>query len=69
MKAKDLRELEPVELTSRLKDRGDALRHFHLQMATGSVENSRAARNARREVARIKTIIRERQLAAEKKAK
>ena len=69
MKAKDLRELEPLELNNRLKERSDALRHFHLQMATGAVENSRAARNARRDVARIKTIIRERQLTAEKKAK
>lgn len=69
MKAKDLRELEPGELDLRLKERGDALRNFRLQMATASVENSRAARNARREVARIKTIMRERELAAQKKAK
>ena len=69
MKAKELRELEPAELEIKMKERGDALRNFRLQMATASVENSRAARNARRDVARIKTIKRERELAAQKKAK
>ncbi len=69
MKAKELRELEPAELEIKLKERGDALRNFRLQMATASVENSRAARNARRDVARIKTIKREREMAAQKKAK
>ncbi len=69
MKAKELRELEPAELEIKMKERGDALRNFRLQMATASVENSRAARNARRDVARIKTIKREREMAAQKKAK
>lgn len=69
MKAKELRELEPAELEIKLKERGDALRNFRLQMATASVENSRSARNARRDVARIKTIKREREMAAQKKAK
>jgi len=69
VKAKELRELEPAELEIKMKERGDALRNFRLQMATASVENSRAARNARRDVARIKTIKREREMAAQKKAK
>jgi len=69
VKAKELRELEPAELDIRLKERGEALRNFRLQMATASVENSRSARNARRDLARIKTIMRERELAAQKKAK
>ena len=69
MKAKELRELDPNELGLKLRERAEALRNFHLQMATGAVENSRAARNARRDVARIKTIMRERQTAAQKKAK
>lgn len=69
MKAKELRELTPADLDVRLKERGDALRNLRLQMLTSSVDNSRAARNARRDVARIKTIMRERQLAAQRKAK
>ncbi|MCC6694619.1 MAG: 50S ribosomal protein L29 [Candidatus Hydrogenedentes bacterium] len=69
MKAKNLRELSDDELTLQLKERGDALRHFHFQMATGSVDNTRGARKARRDVARIKTIMRERELAAKREAK
>jgi large subunit ribosomal protein L29 len=55
-------------LEEKLKERSEALRNFRLQMATGSVDNVRGARNARRDVARIKTIQRERELAAKKKA-
>lgn len=67
MKAKDLRELDAQGLEEKLKERSEALRNFRLQMATGSVDNVRAARNARRDVARIKTIQREIELAAKKK--
>jgi ribosomal protein L29 len=38
--------------------------HFRLQQATGVVENVRAARSARRDIARIKTILRQREIAA-----
>jgi large subunit ribosomal protein L29 len=68
VKAKDLRELDAHGLEEKLKERSEALRNFRLQMATGSVDNVRGARNARRDVARIKTIQRERELAAKKKA-
>lgn len=69
MKAKDLRELSDEELGQQIKERSEALRNFHFQMATSSVDNTRGARQARRDVARIKTIMRERELAAKKEAK
>ena len=69
MKAKEFRELSEEELAQRLKERSEALRNFHFQMATGSVDNTRGARQARRDVARIRTIKRERELAAKKEAK
>ncbi len=69
MKAKDLRELSNEELADQLTERSEALRNFHFQMATGSVDNTRGARVARRDVARIRTIMRERELAAKKEAK
>ena len=69
MKAKEIRELSEEELAQRLKERSEALRNFHFQMATGSVDNTRGARQARRDVARIRTIKRERELAAKKEAK
>lgn len=67
MKASDLRDLTEDELRSRLGKRSDDLISFRLQMATGVVDNVRAARNARHDIARIKTVLRERELAAQKK--
>lgn len=69
MKAKELRELSDEELGQQIKERSEALRNFHFQMATSSVDNTRGARQARRDVARIKTIMRQRELAAKKEAK
>lgn len=66
MKAKELRELSNEELSLRLKERTDALWAFRMQMATGVVDNSRGTRNARRDIARIHTILREREIAASK---
>ena len=68
MRARELRELSDEELGQQLKDRSEALRNFHFQMATSSVDNTRGARQARRDVARIRTIMRERELAAKKEA-
>jgi len=69
VKAKELRELSDEELGLQMKERSEALRNFHFQMATSSVDNTRGARQARRDVARIKTIMRQRELAAKKEAK
>ena len=69
MRAREMRELTTEELEQLLQERRGALLAFRMQTATGVVDNVRAARNARRDLARIKTIMRERELAAQKKAK
>ena len=66
MKANALREMTAEELGARLEDRQKALLSFRLAQATEVVENVRAAREARREIARIKTVLKERALAAGK---
>jgi ribosomal protein L29 len=53
-------------LAETLLNRNKALNTFRVQMATGAVDNVRAARNARRDIGRIKTIMRERELEATK---
>jgi large subunit ribosomal protein L29 len=68
VKAKDLRELNDDELSQQLQERQEALTVFRVQMATGSVDNVRGARNARRDIARIKTILGERSRATMKGA-
>ncbi|MCX5771996.1 MAG: 50S ribosomal protein L29 [Candidatus Hydrogenedentes bacterium] len=62
MKAKDIRELTSDELQQQLKERNEALWAFRMQMSSGVVDNVRGARNARRDVARIRTILRQREI-------
>ena len=64
MKASELRELNEAELDKRLGERQSDIIHFRLQQATGVVDNVCAAREARKDIARIKTILREREAAA-----
>lgn len=69
MKASELRDRSDEELRELLEERRQAVFNFRLQNATGAVENVRGSRNARRDVARILTILRERELTAGKEAK
>ena len=69
MKASEYRDMTGDELRLRLRERRDDLVSFRLQMATGVVDNVRAARNARHDIARILTILREREVQAVKEAK
>lgn len=66
MKIEELREKKDEELVQILFDRNEDLLHFRIQRATGVVDDVCAARRARREIARIKTIQNERQRAAAK---
>ena len=65
MKATELREMNDDELAQLIKERTDDLMHFRLQMASGVVDDMRSSRQARREIARIKTILNERKRAAQ----
>jgi len=62
MRANDIRELPDDEIRSRIGEREKDLLTFRMQVAVGSVENVRGARNARRDIARMKTVLREREL-------
>lgn len=66
MTAAELREMTGEELRSLMTKFQDDIMHFRMQQATGVVENVRAARETRRNIARIKTILHERELAATK---
>lgn len=69
LKAKELRDLTDDELGRQLDEKTSSLRTLRFQMVTGSVENVRAMRNTRRDIARIKTVMRAREIAAPKEAK
>ncbi|MBW7865706.1 MAG: 50S ribosomal protein L29 [Candidatus Hydrogenedentes bacterium] len=53
-------------LRERLAERKADIMNFRLQLATSVVENVRRARESRREIARILTILKERETAAAK---
>lgn len=62
MKTFQLRELKDKDLQSTLKDNIDALENYRFQHATGQLENYKAMGNAKRIIARAKTLLREREL-------
>jgi len=64
MKAKDYREMSTDELGDRLGELERNLFDLRTQAVTEKLENSKAIRNIRRDIARLKTIICERNRAS-----
>ncbi|MBB5154758.1 MULTISPECIES: 50S ribosomal protein L29 [Saccharopolyspora] len=60
--ASELRELNEEELVQRLKEAKEELFNLRFQMATGQLQNNRRLRVVRQDIARIYTIMREREL-------
>lgn len=60
--AGELRELTDEELIGRLRESKEELFNLRFQMATGQLPNNRRLRTVRREIARVYTILREREL-------
>ncbi|MGC2652906.1 MAG: 50S ribosomal protein L29 [Mycobacterium sp.] len=60
--AGELRELTEDELTERLRGSKEELFNLRFQMATGQLSNNRRLRTVRQEIARIYTVLREREL-------
>jgi large subunit ribosomal protein L29 len=61
MKSKDIRELTDEELKQRTDDRYEELFKLRMQQGAGQIENPLLIRELRREIARIKTILHERE--------
>ena len=68
MDAKELREKTPDQLRDELASLKKESFNLRFQQATGQMENTAAMRNARRNAARIKTILNEKAAAAAKEA-
>jgi large subunit ribosomal protein L29 len=60
--AAELRELTEEELVLRLKECKEELFNLRFQMATGQLDNNRRLRTVRHDIARIYTVMREREL-------
>src|SRR5699024_5162054 len=60
--ASELRELGEEELTTELREAKEELFNLRFQMATGQLDNNRRLRTVRRNIARISTVLGEREL-------
>ena len=60
--ASELRELGDEELLQRVREAKEELFNLRFQMATGQLQNNRRLRIVRKDIARIYTIMREREL-------
>ena len=65
----DLNKMSIKQLESKLKDNEEALLNFRFQKVLHQLENPFQIRNAKKEIARIKTILREYELDIRKAAK
>ena len=63
-KAADLREADESELETRLAEAKQELFNLRFQMVTGQQDNSAMLRTTRREIARILTVLREKEIEA-----
>lgn len=62
MKAEKLRELSGAELDKKVLDLKEELFNLRFQMATGQLDNPMQIKQVRKDIARTKTVIREREL-------
>ena len=63
MKANEVRKMSAAELESKLKDMKKDLFQLRLQHATNQLENPVKIAELKRDIARVKTILRENELA------
>ena len=66
MKSHELRQLTDEELVKRIEENSESLASMKFQKATSQVENTSKFTLLRKDIARMKTILRERQLSGTK---
>jgi len=62
MKAKEIRELTDTEAQAKLRDLRQEMFNLRLQQQTARLERPSRIREVRRDMARLETVLRERQL-------
>ncbi len=62
MKANKLHDMTSQELNNMLNDSKSELFNLRFQLATGQLENPIRIRSVKKDIARVKTVIREREL-------
>ncbi len=62
MEAKEIRDMSDEELSGKLRDAKEELFNLRFQLATGQLDNPMKLKDARRAIARVQTVRREREL-------
>ncbi len=62
MKVKEIRELTTEQIVAKIKENKEELFNLRFQQATSNLEKPYRIRDLRHEVARLKTVLREREL-------
>ena len=65
MKVKEIRELTTEKIVAKIKEDKEELFNLRFQQATGNLEKPSRIRDLRHDVARLKTVLRERELKEE----
>jgi large subunit ribosomal protein L29 len=66
--AAELRDLSDDQLLERVESAKEELFNLRFQLATGQLDNPSRIRKVRREIARVATVLREREIAAARAA-
>ena len=66
MEMKELKELSGAELAEKVQQLKQELFNLRFQLATGRIENPMRIRQTKRDIARVKTIIRQQALSSGK---
>ncbi len=64
LKAKDLREMTAKELAEKLNEYKAELFQLRFQLATGQLDNAMRIKSVKRDIARVQTVAREKELNA-----
>ena len=68
MKIYQLRDMTTGDLNNSLNDSYEALENFQFQHASGQLENYKALMNTKRDIARILSVLKEREMGINKKS-
>jgi large subunit ribosomal protein L29 len=59
MTPKEIRDLSPVEITTKLRETREALLQIRMRKMTGQVEKTHELRSMRKDIARLETILKQ----------
>ncbi|MDO5715229.1 MAG: 50S ribosomal protein L29 [Tissierellia bacterium] len=68
MKTKEIRQLSSEELNKKVNELKNELFNLRFRLATGQLDNPSSIKNVKKDIARVKTILRERELGMGKEA-